>query len=151
MLIGLKGISISFKTSCQHEQDIFPAAGQHGSSNTWSCVFVFLCCQTEPTKITVPPLSVDATVGQSIVLPCEVSRDSSLDPTFKWFFNGKLIDFNKQDHFEMIGGVCTYTAFRKYSDSLNFSPYQSTHNNDKTKKGWSKCLQMYKEKYKNIT
>uniref|UniRef100_A0A8C8FH79 Contactin-3 n=1 Tax=Oncorhynchus tshawytscha TaxID=74940 RepID=A0A8C8FH79_ONCTS len=59
----------------------------------------------EPTKITVPPLSVDATVGQSIVLPCEVSRDSSLDPTFKWFFNGKLIDFNKQDHFEMIGGV----------------------------------------------
>uniref|UniRef100_A0A673XMP4 Contactin-3 n=1 Tax=Salmo trutta TaxID=8032 RepID=A0A673XMP4_SALTR len=59
---------------------------------------------TEPTKITVPPLSVDATVGQSIVLPCEVSRDSSLDPTFKWFFNGKLIDFNKQDHFEMIGG-----------------------------------------------
>uniref|UniRef100_A0A8C7TP85 Contactin 4 n=1 Tax=Oncorhynchus mykiss TaxID=8022 RepID=A0A8C7TP85_ONCMY len=58
----------------------------------------------EPTKITVPPLSVDATVGQSIVLPCEVSRDSSLDPTFKWFFNGKLIDFNKQDHIEMIGG-----------------------------------------------
>ncbi|XP_064812574.1 contactin-4-like [Oncorhynchus masou masou] len=58
----------------------------------------------EPTKITVPPLSVDATVGQSIVLPCEVSGDSSLDPTFKWFFNGKLIDFNKQDHFEMIGG-----------------------------------------------
>uniref|UniRef100_A0A0E9UV54 Uncharacterized protein n=1 Tax=Anguilla anguilla TaxID=7936 RepID=A0A0E9UV54_ANGAN len=21
-------------------------------------------------------------------------------------FNGKLIDFNRQDHFEMIGGVC---------------------------------------------
>ncbi|CDQ69538.1 unnamed protein product [Oncorhynchus mykiss] len=61
----------------------------------------------EPTKITVPPLSVDATVGQSIVLPCEVSRDSSLDPTFKWFFNGKLIDFNKQDHIEMIGGRCS--------------------------------------------
>uniref|UniRef100_A0A4W5NSN1 Contactin 4 n=1 Tax=Hucho hucho TaxID=62062 RepID=A0A4W5NSN1_9TELE len=58
----------------------------------------------EPTKITVPPLSVDATVGESIVLPCEVCGDSSLDPTFKWFFNGKLIDFNRQDHFEMIGG-----------------------------------------------
>ncbi|XP_041748487.1 contactin-4 [Coregonus clupeaformis] len=57
----------------------------------------------EPTKIIVPPLSVDATVGESIVLPCEVSRDSSLDPTFRWFFNGKLIDFNRQDHFEMIG------------------------------------------------
>ncbi|KAM4612748.1 LOW QUALITY PROTEIN: contactin-4 [Polymixia lowei] len=58
----------------------------------------------EPTRITVPPLSVDATVGQSIVLPCEVSSDSSLDPVFKWFFNGKPIDFSRQEHFEMIGG-----------------------------------------------
>ncbi|XP_069045465.1 contactin-4 [Lepisosteus oculatus] len=58
----------------------------------------------EPTKIIIPPLSVDATVGESIVLPCEVSKDSTLDPTFKWFFNGKLIDFNRQDHFEKIGG-----------------------------------------------
>lgn len=59
----------------------------------------------EPTKIVVPPLSLDATVGQSIVLPCEVSSDSFLSPIFKWFFNGKAIDFNRQDHFEMIGGV----------------------------------------------
>ncbi|KAG5835702.1 hypothetical protein ANANG_G00246800 [Anguilla anguilla] len=58
----------------------------------------------EPTKIIVPPLNMDGTVGESIVLPCEVSKDPSLDPTFKWFFNGKLIDFNRQDHFEMIGG-----------------------------------------------
>uniref|UniRef100_A0A3B1JAK9 Contactin 4 n=1 Tax=Astyanax mexicanus TaxID=7994 RepID=A0A3B1JAK9_ASTMX len=58
----------------------------------------------EPTKITVPPLSMDATVGESIVLPCEVSRDSGVDPTFKWFFNGKLIDFSRHEHFEMIGG-----------------------------------------------
>uniref|UniRef100_UPI003AB008E5 contactin-4 n=1 Tax=Centroberyx gerrardi TaxID=166262 RepID=UPI003AB008E5 len=58
----------------------------------------------EPTKIVVPPLSLDATVGQSIVLPCEVSSDSSLNPIFKWFFNGKPIDFHRQDHFEMIGG-----------------------------------------------
>uniref|UniRef100_A0A9J7WY15 Contactin 4 n=1 Tax=Cyprinus carpio carpio TaxID=630221 RepID=A0A9J7WY15_CYPCA len=41
----------------------------------------------EPTKITVPPLSMDATVGESIVLPCEVSKDSTLTPIFKWFFN----------------------------------------------------------------
>ncbi|XP_035380323.1 contactin-4 isoform X1 [Electrophorus electricus] len=58
----------------------------------------------EPTKITVPPLSMDATVGESIVLPCEVSRDSTVKPAFKWFFNGKLIDFSRHDHFEMIGG-----------------------------------------------
>lgn len=60
---------------------------------------------TEPTKITVPPLSMDATVGESIVLPCEVSKDSTLHPSFKWFFNGKLIDFSRHDHFGMIGGV----------------------------------------------
>ncbi|XP_075997483.1 contactin-4 [Genypterus blacodes] len=58
----------------------------------------------EPTKITVPPLSLDATVGQSIVLPCEVSSDSSLSPIFKWFFNGKPVDFSRQDYFELIGG-----------------------------------------------
>uniref|UniRef100_A0AAY4DC77 Contactin-2 n=1 Tax=Denticeps clupeoides TaxID=299321 RepID=A0AAY4DC77_9TELE len=58
----------------------------------------------EPTKITVPPLSMDATVGESIVLPCEVFRDATLEPTFKWFFNGKLIDFSRQEHFEMIAG-----------------------------------------------
>ncbi|XP_051804546.1 contactin-4 isoform X4 [Acanthochromis polyacanthus] len=58
----------------------------------------------EPTRIVVPPLSLDATVGQSLVLPCEVSSDSSLSPVFKWFFNGKAIDFSRQEHFEMIGG-----------------------------------------------
>ncbi|KAM9410020.1 LOW QUALITY PROTEIN: contactin-4 [Pholidichthys leucotaenia] len=58
----------------------------------------------DPTKIIVPPLSLDATVGQSLVLPCEVSSDSSLNPVFKWFFNGKAIDFHRQEHFEMIGG-----------------------------------------------
>lgn len=59
----------------------------------------------EPTKIIVPPLSLDATVGQSLVLPCEVASDSSQNPNFKWFFNGKAIDFNRQEHFEMIGVV----------------------------------------------
>ncbi|KAB5583932.1 hypothetical protein PHYPO_G00101510 [Pangasianodon hypophthalmus] len=58
----------------------------------------------EPTKITVPPLSMDATVGESIVLPCRVSRDSNMDFIFKWFFNGKLVDFSRHEHFEMIGG-----------------------------------------------
>ncbi|XP_037346353.2 contactin-4 [Pungitius pungitius] len=58
----------------------------------------------EPTKIVVPPLSLDGAVGQSIVLPCQVSSDSSLIPIFKWFFNGKPIDVSRQEHFEMIGG-----------------------------------------------
>lgn len=69
-------------------------------------VFFFFCSDdVDPTRITVPPLSLDVTTGQSLVLPCEVSSDSSLNPKFKWFFNGKAIDFSKQEHFEMIGKV----------------------------------------------
>lgn len=68
--------------------------------------FSFSCSDhADPTRIVVPPLSLDVTAGQSLVLPCEVSSDSSLNPKFKWFFNGKAIDFSKQEHFEMIGKV----------------------------------------------
>lgn len=54
----------------------------------------------------VPPFSMDVTVGESIVLPCQVSHDHSLDIMFTWSFNGHLIDFEKDgDHFERVGGV----------------------------------------------
>uniref|UniRef100_A0A3Q3N4W9 Contactin-4-like n=1 Tax=Mastacembelus armatus TaxID=205130 RepID=A0A3Q3N4W9_9TELE len=79
------------------------ARNRFGTSNA----FLPSLNAAEPTKIIVPPLSLDATVGQSVVLPCEVSSDSSLSPIFKWFFNGKAIDFSRHEHFEMIGGVCS--------------------------------------------
>ncbi|KAM3620814.1 uncharacterized protein V6R79_002436 [Siganus canaliculatus] len=78
------------------------ARNQFGTSSSTGTLLV-----KEPTKITVPPLSLDATVGQSLVLPCEVSSDSSMSPVFKWFFNGKAVDFNREEHFEMIGGGFT--------------------------------------------
>lgn len=54
----------------------------------------------------VSPFSMDVTVGESIVLPCQVSHDHSLDIMFTWSFNGHLIDFEKDgDHFERVGGV----------------------------------------------
>lgn len=54
----------------------------------------------------VSPFSMDVTVGESIVLPCQVSHDHSLDIVFTWSFNGHLIDFEKDgDHFERVGGV----------------------------------------------
>ncbi|CAL8403311.1 unnamed protein product [Arctogadus glacialis] len=60
----------------------------------------------EPTRIVVRPLALDATVGQSVVLPCEVVSDPTLEPVFKWFLNGKPIDLgHRREHFEMIGGV----------------------------------------------
>nr|XP_033781751.1 contactin-4-like [Geotrypetes seraphini] len=59
----------------------------------------------DPTVIIVPPSSMDVTVGESIVLPCQISHDQSLDISFSWLFNGQLIDFEKDsDHYERVGG-----------------------------------------------
>ncbi|KAI4563810.1 hypothetical protein MJG53_016384 [Ovis ammon polii x Ovis aries] len=59
----------------------------------------------ERTVITVPPSKMDVTVGESIVLPCQVSHDPSIEVVFVWSFNGDVIDFKKGvAHFERIGG-----------------------------------------------
>uniref|UniRef100_A0A2K5D4U1 Contactin 6 n=1 Tax=Aotus nancymaae TaxID=37293 RepID=A0A2K5D4U1_AOTNA len=59
----------------------------------------------ERTVITVPPSKMDVTVGESIVLPCQVSHDPSIEVVFIWFFNGDVIDLKKGvAHFERIGG-----------------------------------------------
>ncbi|KAF6098959.1 contactin 4 [Phyllostomus discolor] len=59
----------------------------------------------DPTRLTVPPASMDVTVGESIVLTCQVSHDPSLDIAFTWRFNGRLVDFDRDgDHFERVGG-----------------------------------------------
>uniref|UniRef100_A0A8C0VGC0 Contactin 6 n=1 Tax=Cyanistes caeruleus TaxID=156563 RepID=A0A8C0VGC0_CYACU len=58
----------------------------------------------ERTVITIPPSDTDATVGESIVLPCQVSHDPSLDLVFWWSFNGQRIDLSRGiHHFERIG------------------------------------------------
>ncbi|XP_036875272.1 contactin-6 isoform X2 [Manis javanica] len=59
----------------------------------------------ERTVITVPPSKMDVTVGESIVLPCQVSHDPSIEVVFIWSFNGDVIDLKKGvAHFERIGG-----------------------------------------------
>lgn len=56
----------------------------------------------------VPPASMDVTVGESIVLTCQVTHDPSLDITFTWRFNGRPVNFDRDgDHFERVGGVST--------------------------------------------
>ncbi|XP_042655605.1 contactin-3 [Tyto alba] len=60
---------------------------------------------TEPTRITLAPSNMDVTVGESVVLPCQVQHDPILDITFTWYFNGTLTDFKKDaSHFEKVGG-----------------------------------------------
>ncbi|XP_033612925.1 contactin-6 isoform X4 [Fukomys damarensis] len=59
----------------------------------------------ERTIITVPPSKMDVTVGESIVLPCQVSHDPTIEVVFVWSFNGDIIDLQKRAaHFERIGG-----------------------------------------------
>ncbi|KAL6081238.1 hypothetical protein STEG23_000773, partial [Scotinomys teguina] len=59
----------------------------------------------ERTVITIPPSKMDVTVGESIVLPCQVSHDPTMEVLFVWYFNGDVIDLKKGvAHFERIGG-----------------------------------------------
>uniref|UniRef100_A0A671NWW2 Contactin-3-like n=1 Tax=Sinocyclocheilus anshuiensis TaxID=1608454 RepID=A0A671NWW2_9TELE len=47
----------------------------------------------------------EITVGESIVLPCQVTADPALAVAFSWAFNGQPIDFHQDaDHFERVGG-----------------------------------------------
>lgn len=67
---------------------------------TWCSLF------TEPTLITSPAGHLDVTVGESIVLPCQVAHDPTLDLKFTWFFNEQLIHFGSHwAYFEKVGGV----------------------------------------------
>ncbi|XP_047439270.1 contactin-4 isoform X2 [Mugil cephalus] len=59
----------------------------------------------EATIITSPAGHLDVTVGESIVLPCQVSHDPTLDLKFTWFFNEQLIHFGSHGaYFEKVGG-----------------------------------------------
>uniref|UniRef100_A0A8C7YQM8 Contactin 4 n=1 Tax=Oryzias sinensis TaxID=183150 RepID=A0A8C7YQM8_9TELE len=62
-------------------------------------------CVSEASVITTQPSTLDATVGESVVLPCQVSHDPSLELKFTWFFNEQLIHFGSHDgFFEKVGG-----------------------------------------------
>ncbi|KAA0712791.1 Contactin-3 Brain-derived immunoglobulin superfamily protein 1 [Triplophysa tibetana] len=76
------------------------AKNQFGTASTTGKLVI-----TEPTRISQGPSSTEITVGESIVLPCQVTADPALDVAFSWAFNGQPIDFNQDaDHFERVGG-----------------------------------------------
>ncbi|XP_053706612.1 contactin-4 isoform X1 [Synchiropus splendidus] len=59
----------------------------------------------ESTAITSPAGHLDVTVGESIVLPCQVSHDPTLELKFTWFFNEQVIQFGSIGaYFEKVGG-----------------------------------------------
>nr|XP_013814045.1 PREDICTED: contactin-3 [Apteryx mantelli mantelli] len=76
------------------------AANQFGTASGTTNLIV-----TEPTRITLAPSNMDVTVGESVILPCQVQHDPILDISFTWYFNGTLTDFKKDaSHFEKVGG-----------------------------------------------
>ncbi|XP_077626716.1 contactin-3 [Crocuta crocuta] len=76
------------------------AENQFGKANGTTHLVV-----TEPTRITLAPSNMDVSVGESVILPCQVQHDPLLDIMFTWYFNGALADFKKDgSHFEKVGG-----------------------------------------------
>ncbi|XP_066100646.1 contactin-3 isoform X1 [Saccopteryx bilineata] len=76
------------------------AENQFGRANGSTHLLV-----TEPTRITVAPSNLDVSVGESVVLPCQVRHDPLLDIVFTWYFNGAPADFRKDgSHVEKAGG-----------------------------------------------
>uniref|UniRef100_A0A4W3HD66 Contactin-3 n=1 Tax=Callorhinchus milii TaxID=7868 RepID=A0A4W3HD66_CALMI len=76
------------------------AHNSFGSANSTGSLVV-----KDATIITIPPSDMDVTVGESTILPCQVSHDPSLNLEFSWSFNGQVIDFKRDgDHFEKVGG-----------------------------------------------
>uniref|UniRef100_A0A8C6Q6X1 Contactin 3 n=1 Tax=Nothobranchius furzeri TaxID=105023 RepID=A0A8C6Q6X1_NOTFU len=77
------------------------ARNRFGMSSTTGRLLV-----TDPTRIIQGPVDMEIIVGESIVLPCQVSSDPVLDVSFSWAFNGHLIT-NGDGHFELVGGQRT--------------------------------------------
>ncbi|XP_049608920.1 contactin-3 isoform X2 [Syngnathus scovelli] len=74
------------------------ARNRFGMSSTTGRLLV-----TDPTRFTQSPGDMEIIVGESIVLPCQVTSDPVLDVSFSWAFNGQLIG-NDDGHFELVGG-----------------------------------------------
>lgn len=70
--------------------------------NGWLSRFYF--SWVDPTRIIQGPVDTEIIVGESIVLPCQVTSDPVLDVSFSWAFNGQLIA-KGDGHFEFVGGV----------------------------------------------
>uniref|UniRef100_A0A8C1MP96 Contactin 3a, tandem duplicate 2 n=1 Tax=Cyprinus carpio TaxID=7962 RepID=A0A8C1MP96_CYPCA len=74
------------------------ARNQFGAASTTGRLLV-----TDPTQIIQGPVDMEIIVGESIVLPCQISCDPALDVSFSWAFNGQLLS-NLDQHYEHVGG-----------------------------------------------
>lgn len=62
---------------------------------------IFLCVSLESTKITLAPSNADVKVSENVWMQCAASNDPSLDITFIWSLDGRVIDLHKDSrHYE---------------------------------------------------
>ncbi|XP_068169089.1 contactin-1a-like isoform X1 [Antennarius striatus] len=72
------------------------AENDRGKANSTGSLLV-----TESTKITLAPSNSDVKVGENTWMQCAASHDSSLDITFIWSLDGRVIDLHKDSqHYE---------------------------------------------------
>ncbi|XP_069499634.1 contactin-3-like [Ambystoma mexicanum] len=76
------------------------ARNQFGTASIRTRIIV-----TEPTQIIMAPVNMDISVGESVILPCQVLHDPLLEIKIAWYFNGNLLNLhNDGSHFERVGG-----------------------------------------------
>nr|XP_046250575.1 contactin-1a-like [Scatophagus argus]XP_046250576.1 contactin-1a-like [Scatophagus argus]XP_046250577.1 contactin-1a-like [Scatophagus argus] len=72
------------------------AENDRGKANSTGSLLV-----TDATKITLAPSNSDVKVGENARMQCAASHDSSLDITFIWSLDGRVIDLHKDSqHYE---------------------------------------------------
>uniref|UniRef100_A0A665X6Y1 Contactin-1a-like n=1 Tax=Echeneis naucrates TaxID=173247 RepID=A0A665X6Y1_ECHNA len=72
------------------------AENDRGKANSTGSLLV-----TESTKITLLPSNTDVKVGENAWMQCGASHDPSLDITFIWSLDGRVIDLHKDSqHYE---------------------------------------------------
>uniref|UniRef100_A0A8C5ADQ0 Contactin-5 n=1 Tax=Gadus morhua TaxID=8049 RepID=A0A8C5ADQ0_GADMO len=65
----------------------------------------------EPMRVDLSPGRLEVTVGESVVLSCKATHDTSLDVGFQWSFNQRPINFQKDGgHLEYIQTVRSSTV-----------------------------------------
>lgn len=68
--------------------------------NPWD-LFIFLFLPTDSTKITLAPSNTDVKVRENTSMQCAASHDQSLDITFIWSLDGRVIDLHiDSQHYE---------------------------------------------------
>ncbi|XP_035521312.1 contactin-1a isoform X2 [Morone saxatilis] len=72
------------------------AENDRGKANSTGSLLV-----TDSTKITLAPFNSDVKVGENAWMQCAASHDTSLDITFIWSLDGRVIDLHKDSqHYE---------------------------------------------------